>query len=165
MRPNAVFGLHTIRISSCWQALPRSSAIMCSSYPGFEWVNDLSIKFRVPGKKIVYKIIQDSEDRSLRKRSAGQALSGRLRKIAGLLSRHRICIESISAHELEIVLFLPPPPCPPPKMFTKFTSRLGSLLRRRDDTPLEKNTEWVTLYDYIPGYKHDRYASLGNVSH
>lgn len=122
---------------------------MLPSYPNYEWVDELSIQFWVPGRLIVNKITKDSKDKVLRRRTAGKFLLGRLETIAALLSRHRICIKYMSSRQLEVIMFLPPPPCPAPKAICLPLKRhhRGPLLAKSDENHIK--LEWITLFDYM----------------
>jgi hypothetical protein len=133
---------------------------MYPSYPSYTRHTNLSIRFAVPDQHVVMSILRHCEDENnMRFRAAGNTLYPRVRQLARLMSRHRIQLATINTHELGITLFLPPPPCPPPKstlakLFPRFrrpktfTPRLETI----DEGP-EGNIskeKWITLYEYIP---------------
>jgi hypothetical protein len=150
---------------------------MPPSYPNWEWDTSLSIRFIAPNKPIVYKILKDSEEEEfLRKKVAGMILYDRVKKLANALSRHRIQINSATRNELEVVMFLLPPPCTAPKPVLRvtgaqnFRKRLPSFIPSLEPIPeiLEENlvnyleslenytSGWITLYNHMP--KRKRYA-------
>jgi len=149
---------------------------MYPSYPEFRWQSDIALKFAVPNNSIVLKILDDSEqDENLRVLAAGNLLCKRVTKLAELMSRHRIQVKSMEHNELGITLFLPPPLCPPPGnlmgKLKKFTQILKTIVEqpREEETvektfdragrevpqaeSAEKDSEWVTLYEYLPADK------------
>jgi hypothetical protein len=152
---------------------------MYPSFPSFEQISDLSIGFMVPNKRIVRKILRHSdEEEQLRIKAAGVVLFHKVNSLSYMISRHRICVELVRRNELAITLFLPPPPCPPPKQVQKLhhaqnpeTTQLRvddddlKLVRtateevRNEDTT--SNSEWITLYQYVPAdRRHAMYARI-----
>jgi len=83
---------------------------MYPSFPNYERVTDLAIRFAVPDKPIVIKILQDCEEENLRLKVAATILYDRVKRLSRLMSRHRVQIESVGWNELGVALFLPPPP-------------------------------------------------------
>lgn len=136
---------------------------MYPSYPKYKCVGDLAVRFAVPNKHIVNHILRHSEDEErLRYRAAGNVLFRRVDRLASLLSRHRIQIDedTLDRNELGIIMFLPPPPCPPPKS-TRFSpfkrtrpaaSRLETIYEVEED-PEPNVPVWITLYEYLPSDK------------
>jgi hypothetical protein len=137
---------------------------MYPSYPSHRRHTDLSVQFGVPSQKIVQRILDDSLDyENLRRRAAANVLFPHIDCLARLMSRHRIQIEEISSNELGITLFLPPPPCPPPKSkpFSKF--KRAVLRKCKMPTFIEKSFaevqatgEWITMYHYVPADEQPR---------
>ena len=56
------------------------------------------------------------DEENLRCRAAANVLIARVRSVAGLMSRHRIQVESFGSNEIGVTLFLPLPLCPAPKL-------------------------------------------------
>ncbi|KAF1840102.1 uncharacterized protein K460DRAFT_437145 [Cucurbitaria berberidis CBS 394.84] len=156
---------------------------MYPSYPSYVRHTDLSIRFAVPNTDVVKNILQHCEDDdNLRRKAAGNILYPRIQRLARIMSRHRIQLDTISTNELGITLFLPPPPCPPPK--TTFRNLFPRFRRQKiPDSKLEtineeseaeneelyrkarvqfSSTEWITLYEYLPVDKrHAVYVAPG----
>lgn len=145
---------------------------MYPSYPQHRRHSGLSVRFSVPNQNIVKRILDDSfDEENLRVRAAANVLFPHIDKLSNLMSRHRIQIETISPNQLGVTLFLPPPPCPPPK--SKMFSKLKRMVTRRPEidsteepyalTQLGQNvsdsagveSEWMTLYQYIPLEQQD----------
>ena len=126
---------------------------MYPSYPGYARHTDLSIRFAVPNQHIVRIILQHCEDENnLRFRAAGNTLYPRVRELARLMSRHRIQLTAMKTSELGVTLFLPPPPCPPPKSILKrlraYVPQLETINEdSEEDVP---KGEWITMYEYMP---------------
>lgn len=89
---------------------------MYPSFPNFTQHTNHSIRFSVPNKNIVVNILEQCEDdENLRLKAAGNVLYRKIEILSRLLLRHRIVLKKMSANELGVTLFLPPPPCPEPK--------------------------------------------------
>jgi hypothetical protein len=132
---------------------------MYPSYPSYTRHTNLSIRFSVPNQHVVKSILQHCENEDdLRFRAAGNTLYPRVRELASIMSRHRIQLATMKTNELGVTLFLPPPPCPPPKstvakLFPRFRRRKAyvSQLETIDEVSEDPSKgEWITLYEYIP---------------
>lgn len=158
---------------------------MSPSYPSFESVSDLAISFTIPEKHIVCKILKDSEeDENLNIKATGLILYRQVRELARLMSRHRVQIVSSGRNELEVTLFLPPPPCPPPNTGTIWKKQYKQQLQTIKEVPEEHDTQgpsateklgkgegvthservWITLYEYMPNLTRKRDAMYASPS-
>jgi hypothetical protein len=139
---------------------------MYPSYPSYEPHTSLAIRFAVPAQRVVERILRDSENlENLQLLAAANVLFPQINDLARLMSRHRIQLEDVSANQLGVTLFLPPPPCPPPKS-TRFARLVRPRMRKSslktivEESPIDSeehngkatNTvdEWITLYEYLP---------------
>ena len=144
---------------------------MYPSYPCFKRCHNLAVQFAVPGPHVVRHILDCTEDEeNLRCRAAANVLIARVRSVAGLMSRHRIQVESVGSNEMGVTLFLPPPPCPAPKsklFLTRkrkpFAPTLASIREEkivqvagrnevRDNESFDER-DWITMYEYFPSNK------------
>jgi hypothetical protein len=136
------------------------------SYPSYHVLSDLAIQFTIPNRRIVKKIIKDvRNDENLRIQQAGLLLFDKVESLRSTLARYRVQVEPVEIrNELQITLFLPPPPCPPPKpnrvprraQTEKFEpilyaiSKDGRNAEERADTCSDGfEEEWITLYHYV----------------
>jgi hypothetical protein len=122
------------------------------SYPGYVPYSDLSIRFSVPNQRVVQRLLQHCEQtENIRLLAAGNTLYPQVKRLARLMARYRIQVDEITANELGITLFLPPPPCPPPK---SKVAQLGRKIRQHLSAPATDmgslSPRWVTLYEYLP---------------
>jgi len=154
---------------------------MYPSYPSYEPYTSLAIRFAVPAQRVVERILRDSENlEDPRLLAAANILFPQIKVLARVMSRHRIQLEEIKANELGVTLFLPPPPCPPPRS-TRFKRYLQRKMRKPSlETIIEEPSseslksrkavrgadEWVTLYEYIPSQSRRMFgrSSRSNVS-
>ncbi|KAF2849425.1 hypothetical protein T440DRAFT_479967 [Plenodomus tracheiphilus IPT5] len=138
---------------------------MYPSYPSYEPHTSLAIRFAVPAQRVVERILRDSENlENLQLLAAANVLFPQIKSLARLMSRHRIQLQEIKPNELGITLFLPPPPCPPPKSarFVHFIRRkmhkpsLDTIVEEspidslKCDKAMDVTDDWVTLYEYLP---------------
>ena len=142
---------------------------MYPSYPCFKQCSNLAVQFSVPERHVVRHILDCTEgEENLRSKAAANILIARVRSVGGLMSRHRIQVESIGDNEMGVTLFLPPPPCPEPKTdFFRARKRkpfrpILALIKEENHRELEgqsanegrnpvKAREWVTMFEYLPG--------------
>ncbi|PVH90274.1 hypothetical protein DM02DRAFT_665298 [Periconia macrospinosa] len=155
----------------------------CPSYPNFLRESDCSIRFAVPNTPIVQKIFnsmdedtaihsnKDNED--LRKLAAANILYKRVKRLADLFSQNRIEVKVAAPNELEVELFLPPPPRSQPRQTTpksskpylkrawkRFQPKLEAIPELLEASEL-RPASWVALYQYLPKRKrHAMYALL-----
>lgn len=141
---------------------------MYPSYPCFKRCSDLAVQFSVPERHIVRHILDCTEgEENLRSKAAANILLARVRSVGGLMSRHRIQVESIGDNEMGVTLFLPPPPCPEPntdffharkrKPFSPILAPIKEENHRELEAQLAnegrnsvKAREWVTMFEYLP---------------
>jgi hypothetical protein len=134
---------------------------MYPSYPSHSRHTDLSVRFSVPNQRIVERILEDSlNDENLKLKAAANVLFPHIDCLSRLMSRHRIQVETISHNQLGVTLFLPPPPCPPPRsnIFSRLKRMVScgpsldavikSTFDEDESSPAE--SEWITLYRYVP---------------
>jgi hypothetical protein len=133
------------------------------SYPRYRRLGHLAVRFTVPNQAIADRIYEHSrihetqnEIFNPRLLAAGNILYPRVQRLTRLLERHRIQIDDMPAgsNEMCITMFLPPPPCPPPKlrMFDKFTrpelpAPGLATIQEKDEIAVD---DWITLYNYQP---------------
>ncbi|KAF2278965.1 uncharacterized protein EI97DRAFT_484725 [Westerdykella ornata] len=137
---------------------------MAPSYPSFEWVSQLSVRFKVPNKQLVYKILEDcDQDERLQVKAAGTLLYYRIKRLAALLSRHRIQLNDSTPLEADVTLFLPPSPCPPPKPTTVrprgYSTSLATI-PEENERPSGQQPAWIEHYEYMPAER--RYGMCVN---
>jgi hypothetical protein len=137
-------------------------------YPSFNQHSGLSVRFAVPNRGIVLRILNDSkDDDNPRLRAAANLLFPHISCLARLMSRHRIQLNEIDRNQLGVTLFLPPPPCPPPKSKLFSTFRRSELRKPRLQTIVEEDNEesksnstdaheWIVLYEYLPAGMHQK---------
>ncbi|KAH3938387.1 hypothetical protein HBH98_254690 [Parastagonospora nodorum] len=140
---------------------------MYPSYPDYDRLGDLAMRFAVPSQAIARRIADDShQDNDLRIKAAGILLYRKVRRLARMLARHRIQTDDsptgIASSEMGITMFLPPPPCPPPSSttFARITRFHSPRLDTIQEVVEELDTgqvphgvsrgEWILLYEYIP---------------
>lgn len=152
---------------------------MYPSYPCFKRCSDLAVQFTVPERHVVRHILNCTEnEENLRGRAAANILIARIRSVAGLMSRHRIQVESVSPNEMGVTLFLPPPPCPAPKLHwfaackrKIFTPNLAPIVEEespcaargaaRGDNSSD-DRDWITMYEYLPSDKRQAMYIMPN---
>lgn len=141
---------------------------MYPSYPCFKRCSDLAVQFSVPERHIVKHILDCTEgEENLRTKAAANILIARVKSVGGLMSRHRIQVESIGDNEMGVTLFLPPPPCPEPntdflraRKRKPFSPILASI-KEESQCEMEaqsadegrnpvKAGEWITMFEYLP---------------
>ncbi|PSN60485.1 hypothetical protein BS50DRAFT_654910 [Corynespora cassiicola Philippines] len=150
------------------------SSTMSPSYPNWEWESEHSIRFAAPNKRVVYKILEDSEEEEvLHRKAAGTILCGRIKELAKLLSNHRIQLDSVTINELEVVLFLSTPPFPSKQKPTQGRRKSYATLSKLCTIPEERvignevspgNTsfgKWISLYENLSPRK--RCAIYANI--
>jgi hypothetical protein len=143
--------------------------MMLPSYPSFRYHGVLAVQFAIPSQHVVKRVLrdmnEDEDDNQPRLKAAANLLHPHIKCLARLMSRYRVIIDKLNPNELGVTLFLPPPPCPPPK------SRIFSLCERlkvfrpRLETITEevsaeigspqsvqgaREAEWTTTYQYLP---------------
>jgi hypothetical protein len=131
---------------------------MYPSYPCFQRCSDLAVQFSVPERHVVRHILNCTEgEENLRSKAAANILIARVRSVGGLMSRHRIQVESLGDNEMGVTLFLPPPPCPEPKTdFSRASKRKAfsptlAPIKEENHRELEaQSREWVTMFEYLP---------------
>lgn len=152
---------------------------MYPSYPCFKRCNDLAVQFAVPERHVVRHILDCTEgEENLRCKAAANVLIAQVKSVGGLMSRHRIQVESIGYNEMGVTLFLPPPPCPAPKsqLFSTrkrrpFTPTLASIEEEEEqrgqlangESRVDKVPEWITMYEYLPSDKRKAVHIMPNV--
>jgi hypothetical protein len=154
---------------------------MYPSYPCFKRCSNLAVQFAVPERHVVRHILDCTEgEENLRGKAAANILLARVRSVGGLMSRHRIQVESIGYNEMGVILFLPPPPCPEPRpnLFPvhkrkPFRPTLA-LIKEEDCRQLKdqlanggpksvEDREWITMYEYLPSDAEKALSILPNV--
>lgn len=121
---------------------------MAPSYPNCEWASPTTVRFMIPDRLLVRKIIYDSreEEEDLRIKAAGTILFNKADTLHTLLSRHYIRVEDRKAKELQILCSVAPLPCSPPKL-----PRYIPKLERIPEAPEEEEEYgWIRVYQYIP---------------
>jgi hypothetical protein len=151
-----------IKVSKQYVLLPQPK--MYPLYPLHHQHTALSVRFAVPSPKLAKRILNDGVDHdSLRIRAAANLLFPHIECLARLMSRYRIQIVDVDHNQLGVTLFLPPPPCPAPNS-TQFTRPVRVTVRRPQldtiieepqeeesyDSKKEQQSEWMTLYKYVP---------------
>jgi hypothetical protein len=128
--------------------------------------DDLAIQFTIPNHRIVNKIIKDARnDDNLRIQQAGLLLFDKVESLRSTLARYRVQVEPVETrNELQITLFLPPPPCLPPKpkrvprraptekfepIFYAISEDGRNAEERAESCSGGLEEEWITLYHYV----------------
>jgi hypothetical protein len=132
--------------------------MMFPSYPASvrAQCHDLAVEFAIPNKRVVEQILNDSnQDENLRVKAAAHILMRQVSSLARIMRRRRVKVHPLGDNELAVTLFLPPLPCPEPKIKTVtrrirgFVSKLATIVEEPGLDELD-GTTWITMFDYMP---------------